>query len=366
MEQKSPSQNNWFSQFWRAIRVPFLAILMALVVGAVILMISGANPITAYVALFRGAFGNANYIKRTLEKTTPLIFSGLAVAFAFKAGLFNIGAQGQLLMGAITSGFLGFAIKGLPPVIHIPVALMGGCLAGALYGAIPGLLRAYSGAHEVITSIMLNYIAINITDYLSNGPWKDTSGINVIARLPMVENSAKIPYIGPVPVGLLIAILIAFIIWYILEKTNFGFEIRSVGLNADASRYAGMKTKFLITSALVVGGLLAGFGGSVETLGVVGRFQPGFNSGIGFDGITVALLGRSSPFGVILSSFLLGALKGGANVMQFDAKVPHEIIDVIQGLMLFFVTADLLVRKFFRIKKDSGMEVHVTAGWGQK
>lgn len=366
MEPKTPSRNNWLIIFWRAIRVPFLAILMALAVGAVVLLISGANPITAYAALFRGAFGNANYLKRTLEKATPLIFSGLAVAFAFKAGLFNIGAQGQLLMGAITAGFLGFAIKGLPPVAHVPVALLGGCLAGALYGAIPGILRAYSGAHEVITSIMLNYIAINITDYLSDGPWKDLARNNVIARLPLVQDTAKIPYIGPVPVGFLIAILIAFIVWYILEKTTYGFEIKSVGLNTHASTYAGMKTKVLIMSALIVGGFLAGFGGSVETLGVVGRFQPGFNAGIGFDGITVALLGRSNPFGVIFSSLLLGALKGGANVMQFDAKVPHEIIDVIQGLMLFFVTADLVVRKFFRLKKDSGVEVNVTAGWGQK
>jgi len=366
VEQKTPSKNNWLMTIWRTIRVPLLAILSALLVGAVILLVSGADPLKAYAALFKGAFGNANYLKRTLEKTTPLIFAGLSVTFAFKAGLFNIGAQGQLLMGAITAGFLGFAIKGLPPVLHIVLALLGGCAAGAFYGLIPGLLRSYSGAHEVITTIMLNYIAINLTDYLADGPWKDRSGTNVIARLPLIEDSARIPFFGPVPVGFIIAILIAFIIWYMLERTNFGFEINSVGLNSHASRYAGMKTKLLMTSALVVAGLLAGFGGSVETLGVVGRFQPGFNAGLGFDGITVALLGRSNPFGVILSSLLLGAMKGGANVMQFDAKVPHEIIDVIQSMMLFFVTADLVIRKLFRIIKDTGGEVTLTAGWGQK
>ncbi|MGI6250657.1 MAG: ABC transporter permease [Anaerolineaceae bacterium] len=366
MENPSPSRNNLFMTIWRAIRVPFLAIVLALLVGAVILLVSGANPIHAYSALFRGAFGNAKYFQRTLEKATPYIFAGLSVTFAFKAGLFNIGAQGQLLLGAIVAGYLGFAIKGLPAYLHIPLALIGGGIAGALYGMIPGLLRAYSGAHEVITTIMLNYIAINLTDYLSDGPWKDTAQGNIIARTPLIEQSARIPFVGPIPVGFIIAVIIAVLIWYILEKTNFGFETNSVGLNMHASRYAGMRTRILLALALIVAGLLAGFGGAVETMGVVGRYQPGFNTGLGFDGISVALLGRSNPLGVILSSLLLGAMKGGANVMQFDAKVPHEIIDVIQGMMLFFVTADVVVRRFFRLKKDVSKEVSLAAGWGQK
>ena len=377
VEDQTPSQKNWLSaalqtlqepskNIWYAVRIPLIAIILALLVGAVILALSGADPIVAYQALFRGAFGSARYIQRTLEKATPLIFAGLAVAFGFKAGIFNIGAQGQLLMGALTAGFVGFAVKGLPPAIHIPLALLSGAVAGAFFGAIPGALRAYSGAHEVITTIMLNYVAINITDYLSDGPLKDTSPGNIVARLPLIEPSAKIPLLGPVPVGFIIALVVAGLIAYVLERTTFGFEINSVGLNPHASTYAGMKTKLLIVSALVVSGLLAGVGGAVETQGVVGRFQPGFNTGLGFDGLTVALLGRNNPFGVILAALLLGAMRGGANLMQFDAKVSANIIDVIQGLMLLFVTADVLIRTVFRLRKDKTSEISLTTSWGGK
>lgn len=377
VEDQTPSQKNWLSaalqtlqepskNIWYAVRIPLIAIILALLVGAVILALSGADPVVAYQALFRGAFGSARYIQRTLEKATPLIFAGLAVAFGFKAGIFNIGAQGQLLMGALTAGFVGFAVKGLPPAIHIPLALLSGAVAGALFGAIPGALRAYSGAHEVITTIMLNYVAINITDYLSDGPLKDASPGNIVARLPLIEPSAKIPLLGPVPVGFIIALVVAALIAYVLERTTFGFEINSVGLNPHASTYAGMKTKLLIVSALVVSGLLAGVGGAVETQGVVGRFQPGFNTGLGFDGLTVALLGRNNPLGVILAALLLGAMRGGANLMQFDAKVSANIIDVIQGLMLLFVTADVLIRTVFRLRKDKTSEISLTTSWGGK
>ena len=366
MEVETPSQNNWLQKVWFSIRIPFLAIILALLVGAVVLLVSGANPLVAYSQLFKGAFGSVKNLQRVLEKATPLVFSGLAVALGFKAGLFNIGAQGQLLMGAIIAGFVGFAVKGLPPYIHIPLALLAGTGAGALFGAIPGLLRAYSGAHEVITTIMLNYIAINLTDYLSDGPWKDTSPGNVVSRLPAIEASAEIPAIGPVPVGFIVAILIAILIWFIINRTTFGFEINSVGLNPHAAKYAGMRTKALLVVALLASGALAGMGGAVETMGVVGRYQPGFNTGIGFDGITVALLARNNPIAVIASSLLLGAMKGGANTMQFYAGVPNEIIDIIQGTMLLFVTAEMVVRWLFRLRKRQETEITVTAGWGQK
>ena len=216
---------------WRAIAVQVVAVLLAVLIGAIILLVSGANPFEAYAALLRGSFGTPTALGRTLEKATPLIFSGLAVAFAFKAGMFNIGAQGQLLFGAITAAFLGFSIHGLPAFIHMPLALIGGALAGGIYGIIPGALKAYRGVHEVITTIMLNYIAINITDYLADGPWKDTSPGNVVARTPVIEPSASIGRLGPVPIGFIIAIVIAFIVWWLLQKTTLGFEIRMVGLN---------------------------------------------------------------------------------------------------------------------------------------
>lgn len=359
-------QNSQLLSAWRSIRVPLVAILLALIIGAIILLATGVSPIRAYVALFKGAFGTTKYLQRTFEKTTPLIFSGLAVAFAFKAGLFNIGAQGQLLLGAITAAFIGFSLKGLPAALHIPLALLGGGFAGAFYGFIPGMLRSFTGAHEVITTIMLNYIAINITDYLADGPWKDTSPGNVVAMTPQIEQSARIPFLGPVPVGFLIAIVIAFVIWYVLGRTNLGFEIRTVGLNPHAAKYAGMRTKLILVLTLVISGLLAGLGGAVETQGVVYRYQPGFNTGLGFDGITIALLGRTSPLGVIPAALLIGAMKAGSNVMQFEAKVAKEILDVIQALMLFFVSADMIVRWIIRIRKEAAEEVTLTTSWGQK
>jgi simple sugar transport system permease protein len=359
-------QNNWM-KIWRTASVPIAAVLLALVIGAILLLISGANPLQAYAALFSGSFGSMTAIGRTLEKATPLVFSGLAVAFAFKAGLFNIGAQGQLLLGAITAAALGFGIEGLPLYIHAPLALLGGILAGALYGAIPGILKVSTGAHEVITTIMLNYIAINITDYLADGPWKDASPGNVVARTPAILETAKIPALAGIPLGFVLAVLVAIGVWWLLNKTTLGFEIRTVGLNPHAARYAGIKVAFTVILTMILSGALAGLGGAVETQGVVGRFQPGFNTGLGFDGITIALLGKTSPFGVIPAAILVGAMKAGAGQMQFSADVAKEIIDVIQALMLFFVAADMIVRWIIRARAAGEEEkVSLSTGWGQQ
>ena len=433
----------WLKQIWVSIRVPLAAIILALLVGALILIVSGVNPLDAYAALFKGAFGNEKYLQRTLEKATPLIFSGLAVTFAFKAGLFNVGAQGQLLTGALASAALGFLINGLPPIIHIAIALLGGAIVGALYGAIAGVLRTFTGAHEVITTIMLNYIAINITDYFADGPFKDATPGNVIARTPKIADSAIIktiyppltvgllvtlgilivasiiifavlknkswgiknkgllffvrlaaviligigldlilkwvapsfyaqpvsflPYESiPIPIGFLIAVATSVVVWFVLMRTSFGFEIRTVGLNYNAAKYAGMRVRLIFTLAMVISGFLAGMGGAVETQGVVYRFQPGFNAGLGFDGITIALLGRNNPLGIIPAALLVGAMNAGSNVMQFDAGVPTEIIDVIQALMLFFVAADMIVRWIIGVKSRSDEDkLKLSTGWGK-
>jgi ABC-type uncharacterized transport system permease subunit len=374
-DQKIPTQPKFLRSIldvllnenaWRTILVQVVAVLLALLIGAVLLLISGANPLEAYAALFRGAFGSPIAIGRTLEKATPLIFSGLAVAFAFKAGMFNIGAQGQLLFGAITAAFLGFALHGLPPIIHMPLALIGGALAGGAYAIIPGALKAYRGVHEVITTIMLNYIAINVTDYLADGPWKDTSPGNIVARTPVIDPAAAIGKLGPVPIGFIIAIVAAFVAWWLLQKTTVGFEIRMVGLNPSAARYAGIKVAQTLILTMVISGILAGMGGAVETLGVVGRYQPGFNTGLGFDGITVAMLGKTNPFGVIPAAILVGAMKAGSSEMQFASGVPKEITDVIQALILFFVAADVIVRSLLRMGKVGGEEVKLSSGWGKQ
>jgi simple sugar transport system permease protein len=333
-----------------------------MLIGAIILLVSGSNPLTAYRALFSGAF-TGDGLGRTLEKATPLLFSGLAVSFAFKAGLFNIGAQGQLLLGALVAAGVGFGVEGLPAVIHIPLALLAGALAGGLFAAIPGFLKTTTGAHEVITTIMLNYVAINITDYFADGPWKDTAPGNVVARTPAILDTAVIPRIGNLPLGFFIAILFAVVVWWLLNKTTLGFEIRTAGMNQHAAKYAGIKVARTIVLTMVLSGLLAGIGGAVETQGVVGRYQPGFNVGLGFDGITVALLGKTNPYGNILAAFLVGAMKAGSSRMQFDAGVAAEITDVIQALMLFFVAADMIVRWIIR-SREEGEGVSLTSSWG--
>lgn len=362
---KESSPRNPLASVWNAVSVPLTAVVIAILVGGLIIYSSGADPVAGYVALFEGAFGSMSGLGRTLEKATPLLFSGLAVSFAFKAGLFNIGAQGQLLFGAIVAAGIGFGIQGLPMIIHLPLALLGGALAGALYGLIPGLLKVGTGAHEVITTIMLNYIAINITDYLADGPWKDLSPGNIVARTPEILPTAAIPRVEQLPLGFFIAVLFALLVWWILEKSTLGFEIRTAGQNPHAAKYAGIKVSRIIVLTMVMSGFLAGIGGATETLGVVGRYQPGFNLGLGFDGITIALLGKTHPIGNILASILIGAMKAGSSQMQ-RVGVNVEIISVLQGLMLFFVAADVLVRWLIRARADQTGGVSLSSRWGEK
>ena len=356
----------FLGNLWQSVSVPLVAVLLAGLIGAVIFLSSGASPLQAYMALYQGAFGSMPALGRTLEKATPLVFSGLAVAFAYKAGLLNIGAQGQLLFGAITAAYIGFAVHGLPIYIHLPLALLCGGLAGALFAAIAGALKAYTGAHEVITTIMLNYVAINLTDYLADGPWKDTSPGNIVARTPAALATARIPEIGNIPMGFALAIVAALVVWWLLWRTTLGFEIRTVGLNAAAARYAGMKVARTVILTMVLSGLLAGIGGGIESLGVVGRFEPGFNAGLGFDGITIALLGKVHPLGVIPAALLVGAMKAGASQMQFTANVAPEITDVIQALILFFVAADQIVRWILRSRAADREKVILSSGWSKQ
>lgn len=349
-------------QIWRSVSIPLTAILLALLIGAIILVLSDANPLAAYLALFKGAFGSAVNVGRTLEKATPLILGGLAVAFAFKAGLFNIGGQGQLVFGAIFAAYLGFSLEGLPFPLHMLLALIGGSLIGGLYGALPGALKTYTGAHEVITTIMLNFVALNMTDYLANGPWKDTG---IVARTPAILDSAAIPRLGNIPLGFVVAVLAAIATWYFLYHTTVGFEVRTVGLNPNAAKYAGMKVSRIIILTMLISGFMAGMGGAIESLGVVGRYQPGFNAGLGFEGITIALLAQTNPLGVVPAALLVGAMQAGSSQMQFDAKVPSQIIDVIQALILFFVSADAIVRWILRSRRSDEERVTLSTGWGK-
>ncbi|MFQ3629986.1 ABC transporter permease [Roseiflexus sp.] len=364
---QSPPQANRLAPVRRLLRamvVPVTSVVVALVIGAVIIAVSGASPLVAYSALFEGGLGSGRAIGRTLEKATPLIFGGLAVSLAFKCGLFNIGAQGQLLLGAVFAAFIGFSVQGLPAVVHVPLALLTGAIMGAVWAAIAGALKAFTGAHEVITTIMLNFVAFNLTDWLANGPWRDRSPGNIVARTPLVAPEARLPDVAGVPMGIILAVLAAVVVWWLIWRTTIGFELRTVGQNANAAKYAGISVRRMTVLAMVISGLLAGLGGAVETLGVVGRFQPGFNVGLGFQAITIALLARTNPIAVIPASLLIGVMQAGASRMQFSSGVASEIIDVIQAIILFFVAAESIIRWVLRLRAEEGERVTLSSGWG--
>jgi simple sugar transport system permease protein len=343
----------------RAAAVPLLSVALAILVGGIIIELSGENAIEAYRALYDGALANRKVFGRTLEKATPLVMGGLAVAFAFKAGLFNIGGQGQLVIGALFAAAVGYGVTGLPWIIHLPMALLVGGIAGAAWGMIPGLLKATRGAHEVITTIMLNFVAINLTDWLTAHPWRQPGPIT---QTPHIEASAEIPRWGELPLGFGIAVAAAVGCWYLLQRTTMGFEIRSVGLNPEAARYAGISVPKIVVLTMTISGFLAALGGAIETQGVVGRYEPGFNAGLGFNGITIALLARTHPIGVIPAALLVGAMEAGGSMMQFKADVQPEITEIIEALMLLFVATPIVVRWVLRRRETS--DISVGAHWG--
>lgn len=351
--------------------VPFLAILTAMIVGGVIIAMVGGNPFAAYVGLAQGAFGSFKALSETAVWATPYIFAGLAVALAFKGGLFNIGAEGQLALGAVAAALVGYALPEalgfiLPAFLHISLAVGIGMLVGALWAAIPGALKAYTGGHEVINTIMMNYIALNMTSYLLNGPMKDKSPTNVIARTPLIAESARIPPLFEgyrVHWGFVFALLVALVVWWLLWKTTVGFEIRTVGLNPDAAKYAGINFRRTIILTMVLSGLLAGLAGAIEVTGLNYRHELGFSIGYGFDAIAIALLGKTHPLGVVLAALLFAGMRNGATRMQFLTQIPVDIISVIQALILLFVAADAIIRYIYHIRAPEE-RVTLTRGWG--
>lgn len=356
---------------WDAMLVPALAILTAVVLGGIIIASVRGNPFLAYYGLIQGSFGSLKGLSETAVWATPYIFGGLAVALAFKGGLFNIGVEGQLALGAVATAFIGYALPemlgfDLPLIIHLPLAILAGMLMGAFWAAIVGFLKAYTGGHEVINTIMMNYIALNTISYLLNGPLKDQSPNNVSARTPLIAESARIPVIFEgfrIHWGFVIALIVAYLVWWILYKTTLGFEIRTVGLNPDAARYAGINVKRLIIITMGLSGMLAGMAGAFEVTGLNFRHELSFAIGYGFDSIAIALLGRSHPLGVVLAAILFAAMRNGATRMQFLTQMPVDLISMLQALILLFVAADAIVRYIYRIKVKSERVV-LTRGWG--
>jgi simple sugar transport system permease protein len=369
----SAAKPSRFSGLGQKILVPVLAVFTALVIGGFIILISGGNPLEAYKGLIEGAFGSPKAISETLIWSTPYIFAGLAVALAFKGGLFNIGAEGQLALGALAAAWLGYGLPKalgttIPAVIHVPLCVIGGALAGGLWGAIPGWLKARFGAHEVINTIMMNYIALGLVSFLLNGPMKDPSPTNVIARTPQIAESARIGTIFANPAlrvhwGTVLAFIVAFLVWFLLWKMTVGFEIRTVGTSSGAARYAGINVGRTIILTMFLSGALAGLAGAVEVTGLNYRHELSFSLGYGFDAIAIALLGRTHPFGVVLAAILFGAMRSGATRMQFLTQIPVDIISVVQALILLFVAADEIIRYMYRIRAPKE-EVIMTRGWG--
>ena len=348
-----------------AVLVPVLAMVTALVIGGAVLWAAGPRldgpylglgfVAEAYLSLLEGAFGSRPALIDTALRSVPYVFSGLAVMLAFRGGLFNIGAEGQLTVGALAAAWAGFSLD-LPAVIHLPIVLAAGCLAGAIWGGVAGLLKARTGAHEVITTIMLNYIGGQLASYLLNGPLRDRSPLNVIAQTPKIAEGARLPNVMPgLHAGVLLAAVVAVIVWFLVWKTTTGFELRMVGANADAAAYAGVNVVRRMTWALGVSGMLAGLAGAVQVAGVNYRSTLGFNIGYGFDSIAIALLGRNTVAGVALSSVLFAALRTGATKLQFRTQVSADIISVIQALVLLLVAAEQIVRWVYRLRAPNAV-----------
>lgn len=371
----------------KSLILPTLAIVLALAVGAVIIMLTDVDawrrfadgePLgaigdmfvgvwEAYKALFIGAFGSVRAISETLFTASPLILTGLAVAIGFQAGLFNIGARGQMIIGGLAALWVGIHMN-MPMILHIPVAILAAIVGGGIWGGIAGLLKAKTGAHEVITTIMLNFIAAFFALYILKTGVFQAEGSNLPLSAP-VQESARLPAIFGsqyrVSIALIIAIGAVFFVQWLLYRSSLGFEFRAAGANPIASRYAGMNVAVLYTLVMGISGALAGIAGATMTIGLAPyQVSPDFAGTIGFDAIALALLGRSNPFGVLWSGLLFGALIAGGRNMQGAAGVPVDLVIVMQSLIIVFIAAPILVRAVFRMKKTDVETTQVTKGWG--
>jgi len=405
MENNTENQKKSLAVFWEEfsksnILVIFLAIFTGIILGGVLVALTTNEVYAAfrtsiwaglgkafetawntYVSLFTGSVGDPEKIRlafssgdplairrainpffESLVQSTPYIFGGLAVALGFRAGLFNIGVEGQIFIGAVTGVWAGYAITGLPAIIHIPLAMLFGALGGALWGFIPGILKAKTGAHEVITTIMMNYIAFRLVDWLLKFPMKDPNEFT--PKTPWIQESAKLMRFFDTPIrfhlGFFIAILMAFLVYLLLFKTTWGMELRMVGANPNAAKYAGIKITTATVVAMALSGALAGMAGANEVLGVNYRLLPAFSSGYGFDSIALALLGKTHPLGVILSSLLFGFLRNGARSMQLAVGVPIDIVSILQAVILAFIAAPAIIRTIYRLKEPKHQEELVT------
>jgi general nucleoside transport system permease protein len=349
----------------REIIFPLIAVIAAFVIGGVIVLIIGDNPLDVYrllisssVGLF-DALGNFTFDNwgYPLFYATPLIFTGLAVSLAFKCGLLNIGVEGQLYMGAFAAAWVGITFGNLPGFVLMPMAMLAAILSGAFWGAIPGMLKARFGSHEVINTIMLNFVAIGLVSYLTQNYYK-AQGDPIMQTVPIAEQAhlarfstllsplgIDFPQRIPLNVSFLLALLACFLVWIFIWRTKWGYEIRAVGSNPSAAEYGGISVKRQIVLAMALSGALAGMVGINEVLGYRYRYYHDYSPGYGFAGIAVALLGRNHPLGVVLAAILFGALnRGGLFVDIFSNKVSKDLVQVLQAIIILFVAMEALFR----------------------
>jgi len=368
-------------------RLTVLAFAAAFAVGAVFLAFSDARTLAAiqsgsgagavlaaasraitraYGALLQGSLGSPGALSETLVAATVLILTGLAVSMPLRAGLFNIGGEGQVIAGGLAGGYVGFAVQGLPMVVHLPLAIAAAMLGGAVIGWVPGVLKARTGAHEVISTIMLNnklnFVAIwLLTTALFQIPGRaDPISQNVLASARMPR-----PFSGlRVDIGFIIALIVAGVVLWLLDRSTIGFELNAVGANPTAATAAGMDVQRATVRAMTFAGIAGGLAGGALILGVQGRITPGFSAGLGFDGITVALLGRGTVGGTVVAGLLLGALKAGGRAMQARSGTSLDLVVVIQALIIVFIAAPGLVRAIFRVRTEPTETTQISQGWG--
>jgi len=375
--------------------LPFLAFIFAFFIGGIIIVLSDAVVMAqisspgkfltsaaakignSYLAIFQGSVFDINLsrtsgvlngfypLSETIVTSTPLILGGLSVALAFRSGLFNIGAQGQFIFGAIGASYVGFNYN-FSPVLHVTIAILVGILFGGLFGGLVGLLKAKTGAHEVIVTIMLNYIAalfilwlLKTTRFLRPGRQDPLA--------PEVNPSAQLPKLFGedlrIHVGIFIAILAAVFVWWLLNKSTLGFKFRAVGANANAARTAGISIPFVTTITMFICGGLAGLGGAVHILGTEHSLAAGIAGSIGFDAITVALLGQATPIGTVFGALLFGALQTGGRTLLSNTGTSPDIVQVIQALIVLFIAATALMKSIFRVKKSFADKSMTAKGW---
>ena len=324
----------------KGILLPVAAIVVALFVSGLILLLAGYNPLLAFQVMWQGAFGDIRAVSEVLLKATPLILIGVGLAVAFRCSIWNIGAEGQFYVGAVFSTVVGIYLAELPGLILIPLAMLVGAIGGALWAMLAAYLKVRFGASEIVSTIMLNYIAIIGTGYLVTGPM-----IEEVGKFPQtarIAEAAWLPRFLPptrLHIGFIVAVVLAVLIYLLIFKSSLGYAIRAVGINPEAARYAGMNVRGNIMLAMAISGGAAGLAGAVEVAGLTYRLYQQISPGYGFEGIAVALLANNNPIGVIFSGILFGALRSGSEVMQMNAKVPSVLVFAIQGLVILSVVA---------------------------